>query len=166
MRIFSQRHFLEIRTKNGLSYAPGSWFDGSSSPSANISVSTTDPNKYIGVAKALINKTKKEGFTEDELKNIKTQYLTRFFYGQETNSAQAASLASNEVLHSNWKRALTLSDDMKKVSLEELNSVFNKYISNMVWAYQGDPAKANPALFTGTAKTALPKSKVGTKKRG
>lgn len=166
MRIFSQRHFLEVRTKNGLSYAPGSWFDGSATPSAHISVSTTDPNKYIAVAKALIEKTKKEGFTDDELRNIKTQYLTGFFYRQETNNAQANSIAANEVLHNNWKRALTISDDMKKVSLSELNSVFNKYISNMVWAYQGNPAKANPALFTGNTKPELPKSKVTTKKKG
>jgi predicted Zn-dependent peptidase len=166
MRIFSQRHFLEVRTKNGLSYAPGSWFDGGSTPSAHISVSTTDPNKYIAVAKALIEKTKKEGFTADELRNMKTQYLTGFFYRQETNNAQANSIAANEVLHNNWKRALTLSDDMKKVTLAELNIVFNKYISNMVWAYQGNPAKVNSALFTGNAKTALPKSKVTTKKKG
>lgn len=166
MRIFSQRHFLEVRTKNGLSYAPGSWFDGGSTPSAHISVSTTDPNKYIGVAKALIEKTKKEGFTEDELRNIKTQYLTGFFYRQETNNAQANSIAVNEVLHNNWKRALTLSDDMKKVTLSELNAVFNKYISNMVWAYQGNPAQANPALFASNPKPALPKSKVTTKKKG
>lgn len=166
MRIFSQRHFLEVRTKNGLSYAPGSWFDGSATPSAHISVSTTDPNKYIAVAKALIEKTKKEGFTDDELRNIKTQYLTGFFYRQETNNAQANSIAANEVLHNNWKRALTISDDMKKVSLPELNTVFNKYISNMVWAYQGNPAKANPVLFTGKANPELPKSKVTTKKKG
>jgi len=167
MRIFSQRHFLEVRTKNGLSYAPGSWFDGGSSPSTNISVSTTDPNKYIGVVKTLIDKTKKEGFTEDELKNIKTAYLTRFFYSQETNNAQAASLVSNEVLHNNWKRALTLNDDVKKVTLPELNAVFNKYMANLVWAYQGDPAKADAKLFTASATTkpALPKSKVNTKKK-
>lgn len=168
MRIFSQRHFLEVRTKNGLSYAPGSWFDGGSSPSANISVSTTDPNKYIGVVKALIDKTKKEGFTDDELRNMKTQYLTGFFYRQETNGAQAASLAANEVLHNNWKRALTISDDMKKVTLAELNTVFKKYMGNMVWAYQGDPSKANAALFTNNApaKTTLPKTKLSSKKKG
>jgi zinc protease len=166
MRIFSQRHFLEVRTNNGLSYAPGSWFDGGTSPSANISVSTTEPNKYIGVVKALVDKTKKDGFTEDELRNIKTSYLTGFFYRQETNGAQASSLAANEVLHSNWKRALTISNDMKKVTTADLNTVFNKYITHMVWAYQGNPAKATAALFTGTAKPALPKSKVSTKKKG
>lgn len=168
MRIFSQRHFLEVRTKNGLSYAPGSWFDGGSSPSANISVSTTDPNKYITVVKALIDKTKKEGFTEDELRNMKTQYLTGFFYRQETNGAQASSIAANEVLHNNWRRALTISDDMKKVTLDDLNTVFKKYVGNLVWAYQGDPAKANAALFMTNApgKTTLPKTKLNSKKKG
>ncbi len=171
MRIFSQRHFLEVRTKNGLSYAPGSWFDGGSSPSANISVSTTDPNKYIGVVKSLIDKTKKEGFTEDELRNMKTQYLTGFFYRQETNNAQANSIVANEVLHNNWKRALTISDDMKKVSLTELNATFNKYIKNMVWAYQGNPTKVNATLFTNNAKATLqksnvPKTKITNTKKG
>ncbi len=164
MRVFYQRHFLEVRTKNALSYAPGSWFDGGSSPSANISVSTTDPDKYIGVVKSLIGKIKKEGFTEDELHNIKTQYLTRFFYGQETNDARASSLVSNEVLHNNWKRALTISDDMKKVTLTEMNTIFKKYIKNMVWAYQGDPSKVDGSLFTSTIKSddvkiKLPKNK-------
>lgn len=171
MRIFSQRHFLEVRTKNGLSYAPGSWFDGGSSPSANISVSTTDPNKYIGVVKALIDKTKKEGFTEDELRNMKTQYLTGFFYRQETNNAQANFIVANEVLHNNWKRALTISDDMKKVSLTELNTTFNKYIKNLVWAYQGNPSKVNATLFTSSAKPDmskinLPKTKITNNKKG
>jgi zinc protease len=166
MRIFSQRHFLEVRTNNGLSYAPGSWFDGGASSSANISVSTTNPNKYIEVLKALVNKTKKEGFTADELKDIKTGYLTGFFYRQETNNAQAGFLATNEVLHNNWKRAITISEDMKKVTVADLNKVFNKYITNMVYAYQGDPAKANPALFTNNTTTTLPKPTLVKKKKG
>ncbi len=166
MRLFSQRHFIEVRTKNGLSYAPQSWFDGGANSSAVIQVSTTEPNKYIDVVKGLIDRTKKEGFTDDELRNVKTQYLTGFFYRQETNGAQASSLAANEVLHNNWKRALTLSDDMKKVTLSELNAAFSKYIGNMVWAYQGDPSKATPTAFTGGGKTALPKSKVAPKKKG
>jgi zinc protease len=166
MRIFSQRHFLEVRTKNGLSYAPQSWFDGGSSATANIAVSTTEPNKYIAVLKNLLDKTRKEGFTADELANMKTQYLTGFFYRQETNGAQANALAANEVLHNNWRRSLTISNDMKKVTVEELNSVFNKYMKNMVWAYQGNPAKANAALFTSGTKAPATKSKLKTQKKG
>jgi zinc protease len=148
MRIFYNRHFLEVRTNNGLSYAPRSYFDGGLTPNANITVSTTDPNKYIGVLTKLVDKTKKQGFTAEEVKNMKTTYITSFYYKQETNDAQSYSLASNEVVHNNWRRSLTLNDDLKQVTTEDVNRAFNKYITNLTWVYQGDPAKVNSKLFT------------------
>ena len=157
MRIFANKHFIEIRTNNGLSYAPQSWFSGGLTPYANIAVSTTDPNKYVAVARQLIDKIKKEGFKADDLKNEKTGYVTNVYYRLETNSAQAASLASNEVLHGNWRRANTIKDDMKKVTVEDLNRVFNKYITNITWAYQGDPKKADPKMFTQKETPPVPK---------
>ncbi|GAA4337529.1 pitrilysin family protein [Flaviaesturariibacter amylovorans] len=147
MRIFYTRHFVEIRSNNGLSYAPATWFSGGLTPFANLFASTTEPNKYITVARQLIDKIRREGFTDDELRNMKTGYLTRTWYKQETNAEQAASLAQNEAVHGNWKRALTIADDMKKVSLADLNRVFNKYVTNISWVLQGDPSKADPNLF-------------------
>jgi zinc protease len=147
MRILYDRHFLEVRTKNGLSYAPQTYFDGGLSPTSNIVVSTTEPNKYISVFKNMINDTKQKGFTEEEVKNMKTTYLTGFYYRQETNSAQAASLAANEALHNNWRRALTLNEDLKKVTAADVSKAFNKYVANFTWVYQGDPAKANAEAF-------------------
>ena len=165
MRIFSNRQFLEVRTKNGLSYAPYSFFDGGLSPSANIFVSTTEPNKYITVINDLVSRTKKQGFTEDEVKNMKSTYITQFYYRLETNSAQAASLASNEVLHNNWRRSITINDDLKGITAADLNRVFNKYVTNLTWVYQGDPAKVDATLYTGTGKKPLPPSKLNTKKK-
>ena len=152
MRIFYDRHFLEVRTNNGLSYAPITYFDGGLTPSANIVVSTTDPNKYIQVLNKLIDKTKK-GFTEDEVKNMKTTYITREYYKQETNAAQAASLASNEVLHNNWRRAITLNEELKSVTAKDVSAAFNKYVTNLSWVYQGDPAKVDSKLYTQTIVT-------------
>jgi predicted Zn-dependent peptidase len=148
MRIFASRHFIEIRTKNGLSYAPGVWFSAGATPYSNIYVTTTDPNKYIAVARQLIDKIKAEGFTEEELKNMKTQYLTGIYYRQETNDAQAGALAANEVVHGNWKRAIQIKDDIKKVTLDQLNTTFKKYINNITWSYQGDPKKVNALMYT------------------
>lgn len=159
MNIFSSRHFVEIRTKNGLSYAPQSWFSSGTTPYANISVTTTDPDKYIAVARALIDKIRKEGFTEAELKNEKTGYLTGIYYQQETNGAQAASLASNEVLHGNWRRSIKIKEDMKKVTLADINSAFNRYINNITWVYQGDPKKVTPAFYTQKETPPLPTEK-------
>ncbi len=160
MRIFSDRQFLEVRTNSGLSYAPYSYFASGLSPSANIFVSTTDPNKYIGVISNLVEKTRKEGFKEDEVKNMKNTYITRYYSRLETNGAQASELASNEVLHDNWRRAITLNDDMKSLTAADLNRVFNKYVTNLTWVYMGDPGKVDAKLYTpGTAlKEKLPES--------
>jgi predicted Zn-dependent peptidase len=165
MRIFYDRNFLEIRSNNGLSYAPYSYFDGGLTSSAGIGVSTTQPDKYISVVKNLIEKTKTEGFTADEVKNMKTTYLTGFYYRQETNDAQASSLAANQILHNNWHRALTLNDDLKKVTVADINRAFNKYITHLTWVYQGDPTKVTPALYTTDVEIKkLPPSKINKPK--
>ncbi len=72
MRIFSTRHFVEVRSNQGLSYAPGAWFSGGLVPYANLYVTTTEPDKYVAVARNLIEKIKKEGFTQKELKDQQT----------------------------------------------------------------------------------------------
>jgi zinc protease len=159
MRIFAQRHFLDIRTKNGLSYAPQAGFVNGSISYAKFSVSTTMPNKYIAVFDKLVDSTKKHGFTKDELDNMKVTYLTGFYYKNETNVAQASSIAANEVLHGDWKRSLTLISDVNKVTLEDINNAFDKYIGNIVWVYQGDTKKVDPLLYkNGTLKNDNPVS--------
>ncbi|MDB5006439.1 MAG: insulinase family protein [Mucilaginibacter sp.] len=153
MRIFANRHFLDIRTKNGLSYAPQAWFSTGTTSVAKFAVSTTQPDKYIAVFDKLVDSTKSHGFTAAELADMKVTYLTGFYYKNETNVAQASSIAANEVLHDDWKRSLTLMDDIKKLTLEDVNTAFRNYIGNIVWVYQGDTKKVNPILFTnGTIK--------------
>jgi predicted Zn-dependent peptidase len=79
----------------------------------------------------------------------------------ETNSAQAASLASNEILFNDWRRSLTINDELKKVSVEDVNKAFNKYFKDITWVYQGDTSKVNPALYTAPlSNTKLPESKI------
>jgi predicted Zn-dependent peptidase len=146
MRIFNDRHYLDIRT-SGLSYAPEAWFKNGSIAVAKFSVSTTQPDKYIEAFDKLVDKVKTEGFTPEEVTNIKVTYLTGFYYRQETNSAQAASLASSEVLFNNWRRALTLVDDVKKLTVEDINNAFRKYVGNIVWVYQGDLKKVDPLNY-------------------
>jgi len=153
MRIFYDRHFLDVRTNSGLSYAPGAYFSGGATSSARFVVSTTQPDAYIKVFDQLVERIKTGGFTEAEVKDMKTTYLTSFYYKQETNSAQAASIAANEVLHDNWKRSLTMVDDVKKLTTDDVNNAFRKYIGNVSWVYQGDTKKVNPILFiNGTIK--------------
>lgn len=148
MRIFADRHFLDVRTNNGLSYAPQAWFNTGNTATARFSVSTTQPDKYIAVFDKLVDKVKTDGFTAEEVANKKVEYLTGFYYKNETNQAQAGALVSNEVLHNNWMRSITLVEEVKKLTPLEITNAFRKYISSIVWVYQGDPKKVNPLLFT------------------
>lgn len=164
MEIFYDRHFLEVRTNNGLSYAPYTYFDAALTPSANICVSTTDPDKYIQVFNQLVNKTRK-GFTDEEVKNVKTFYVTRQYYRNETNAALASSLAANEVVHNNWRRAVTLNEALKNITAKDVTTAFNKYLTNISWVYQGDPAKVNAQLYTQSVlKQKLPQSSMSKRK--
>lgn len=148
MRIFANRHFLDVRTNNGLSYAPQAWFNYAATSVAKFSVSTTQPNKYIEVFDRLVDKIKTEGFKADEVADMKVTYLTNFYYRQETNAAQAASLATNEIIFNNWRRSYSLVDDVKKLTAEQVSDAFRKYIGNIVWVYQGDPKKVDPLKYT------------------
>ncbi|TWR27761.1 insulinase family protein [Mucilaginibacter achroorhodeus] len=155
MRIFADKHFLDVRTNNGLSYAPQSWFSVGSTSVAKFSVSTTQPDKYIAVFDKLVDRIKNNGFDAADVANMKVTYLTGFYYKNETNTAQAGSLVANEVLHNNWRRSLTLADDVKKLTPTQVSDAFRKYIGNIIWVYQGDTKKVNPILFTnGTLKKA------------
>ena len=161
MRVFYNKHFLEVRTNNGLSYAPQTWFSQGAVSYSNIYVSTTNPDKYIAVARQLIDRVKAEGFTAEELKNMKTQYLTNVYTRDETNDAQSASFLFNQIVHNDWKRSLTIKDDISKVTLDQMNSAFRKYINNITWVYQGDPKKVNPVLYTQKQTPAIPEEKKG-----
>ncbi len=148
MRLFADRHFLEVRTNNGLSYAPEALLSNGSVATARFEVSTTQPDKYIAVFNKLVAQIKTEGFKADEVANMKVTYLNAFYYKQETNSAQATSMAANEVLYNNWRRSFTLVDDVKKLTVDEVNNAFRKYIGNIVWVYMGDPTKVDPLNYT------------------
>jgi zinc protease len=161
MRIFANRQFLEVRTNNGLSYAPQTRFIQGLSPYTFVQVTTTNPDKYIEVMDNLLTKTHTDGFNSDEVKNTKTGYVTAFYYQMETNSAQAASLAANEVLFNDWRRSIRINEDMKKVSVEDVNKAFNKYVKDFTWVYQGDTSKVNPALYTASPnEMKVPESKI------
>jgi predicted Zn-dependent peptidase len=64
----------------------------------------------------------------------------------------------------NWKRSLTIKDEINKVTLDQVNAVFKKYMGNITWVYMGNPAKVNPALYAPVAKP-LPKSTVSPSKK-
>ncbi|HRH67652.1 MAG TPA: pitrilysin family protein [Bacteroidia bacterium] len=145
-RILRDRLFIEIRTKRNLSYAPSAFLAGDKISYMGIYVSTTDPAAAVKVMTDELRKIRKEGFTEQELKNKKEEYLTGFYMNLETNSALNGMLGTNENL-SSWNEVITVLDKVKNLKLEDLNAAFRKYTTAIHWVYLGDTTLADEQLF-------------------
>ena len=146
--MFYDKMFLEVRTNNGLSYAPSAYFAFGATPYSVMYVTTKDPDKYIAVARNLVDKIKTEGFPPDDVKNMKNTYATRQYYNNETNASLCYMVANSEIVQGDWHKAFTLKEDLQPVSPADVNQVFTKYIGNFTWVYQGDTTKVTPTLFT------------------
>jgi predicted Zn-dependent peptidase len=138
MNILYDRYFVELRTKRSLSYAPSASYQGNriSNPFNSIYISTLDPKQSIDVMVEEINKVKKEGFSEKELSDKKQTFLTRYYMGQETSSAQSMTLGMYE-LAGDWKKAESFSGEVNKALLKDVNTVFTKYTGAIRWTYLG-----------------------------
>jgi len=157
--MFYNKAFLEVRTNNGLSYAPSAWISSGLTPYSAMYVTTTEPDKYIAVARNMVDKLKKDGFPEDDVKNTKNSFATYQYYDNESNSSLASMVSRAEVLQGDWRKAFTLKEDLKPITPAEVSRVFNKYIGNFTWVYQGDPAKVNQKLFIQKETPPLPEKK-------
>jgi zinc protease len=57
-------------------------------------------------------------------------------------------VANSELIQGDWHKAFTLKEDLRPVTPGDVNKVFNKYIGNFTWVYQGDVKKVTPTLYT------------------
>jgi predicted Zn-dependent peptidase len=146
--ILSDRLFNEIRTQRNLSYAPAASFQRNhyNNPTAMIYVTSTDPTQCAQVMIDELNKLRNEGFTEKELKDQKETFLTSYFMNLETNNSQNNMLGSYNVM-SHWSNSMKYMQDVKKLSVADLNAVFKKYVTNVHWVYLGDKSKVDEKVF-------------------
>jgi len=157
--MFYNKMFLEVRTKNGLSYAPAAFIAPGLTPYSILYVTTKEPNSYIAVARHTLDNLRKDGFPADDVKNTKTTYSTYQYYQNETNSSLCEFVAFAEMQLGDWHRAFTLKEDLQPITPAEVNAVFSKYVGNFTWVYQGDPKQVNQTLFTQKETPPLPASK-------
>ncbi len=156
-QMFYQKAFLEVRTNNGLSYAPAAYITSGLTPYSFMYVTTKEPDKYIAVARNMVDKLKKDGFPADDVKDTKNSFATYQYYQNETNGSLANMVSRSELLQGDWHKAFTMKEELKAVTPQDVNNVFNKYVGNFTWVYQGDPTKVNQTLYTQKETPPLPK---------
>jgi zinc protease len=138
MSILGDRYFTELRTKRSLSYAPSAFYAASAvnNPYSVIYISTTKPEESMQVMVDEINKIKQEGFTEDELTDVKEVFLTQYYMTLETTSNQADALGTGEIMGS-WEQLDAFTENVNATTLKDINKVFDEYSKAIVWTYLG-----------------------------
>ncbi len=137
--ILRDRIWVEVRTKRSLSYAPSSFYRTNFSNYGAIYVTAVDPDTTIKVMCTELEKMKNVPITDNELKNKVRQFITFYYLGNETNQAQANSLAFYELSGIGYKVAKDFLNHINKITPKDIQDVAQKYIKNLQFVLIGNP---------------------------
>lgn len=139
--------YQTVRQQYQLSYAPDAGMNSLAVNTANISVSTTEPNRAIPVMRQQIQVLQENTFTPDLIDEISSFFLTRHYIGQETSGAQVAELAQYELVGGGWRKAFEFMNGVRAVTPQQVRDVANRYMKNLRFSYVGNPATVDRSLF-------------------
>lgn len=147
MSLLQSLVYQEVRGRLQLSYAPDAEMDMFAANTANISVSTTDPNTATAAMMNQIRLLKERTLPAEVIDEVAAFFLTRYYMGQETSSAQVVELARYEMIGGGWRNAFEFINGVRRVTPQELRTVSNKYMRNLRFTYIGDTVGLNRSVF-------------------
>jgi predicted Zn-dependent peptidase len=147
MSILQTLVYQEVRGKLQLSYAPDADMDSFAANTANISVSTTDPNRAISAMVDQIKFLQQRQLNPSIIDEIASFFLTRHYIGQETSTAQVAELAKYELIGGGWKNSFQFLNGVRAVKPDDIRNVASKYMKNIRYVYIGDTSAISKDNF-------------------
>ncbi|HSK73235.1 MAG TPA: pitrilysin family protein [Pyrinomonadaceae bacterium] len=145
--ILQSRVYQEVRVRRNLSYAPNAEMGDLAANTANIYVTAVDANQAVKVMLSEIEDMKRSPVSEDIFGGLPGFFLTTYYLGQETNSAQVAELARYELIGGGWRNAFDFLDKIRAVKPEDVQRVSQKYMKNIRFVVIGDPTAVNKEIF-------------------
>ncbi len=145
--LLQAQFFREVRVKRQLSYAPNAEINATATNTANIYVTANDANQAISVMLQEINLLKTRLVDRSEISAVSNYFLTTYYLGEETNAAQAGSLARYELAGGGWKKSYEFIDRIREVRDTDIRRVAQKYMKNIRFVVIGDPAAINRDVF-------------------
>ncbi|HEY0380346.1 MAG TPA: pitrilysin family protein [Pyrinomonadaceae bacterium] len=147
--ILRDRVFEEVRVKRNLSYAPNAFLGSQGANVGGIYVTAVDANQAVRVMLDEIRRLQTQPIGQQDITGVVSQYLTTYYMGQETNAAQAASLAEYELIGGGWRHSFDMLTHLRAVSPADVQRVAQKYMRNIRFVVLGDPARIDKNVFTG-----------------
>src|SRR6185369_105187 len=149
--LLRDRVFEEVRVKRNLSYAPDAFLKTQAANIGGIYVTAVDANQSVRVMLNEITRLQREPVSKDDITAVIAQFLTTYYIGQETNAAQAASMAQYELIGGGWRNSLSYLEKLRSVTPADVQRVSQKYMKNIRFVVLGNPAKIDKNVFTGVA---------------
>ncbi|HVQ38238.1 MAG TPA: pitrilysin family protein [Pyrinomonadaceae bacterium] len=149
--ILRDRVFQEVRAKRNLSYAPDAFLRNQGANIGGLYVTAVDANQSVQLMLDEIGRLQKEPVIDDDIQAVVAQYLTSYYMGQETNSAQAGELAQYELLGGGWRNSIGFIEKLSAVTPADVQRVSQKYMRNIRFVVLGNPKSIDSKVFTGPA---------------
>ena len=162
--LLRDRVFEEVRVKRNLSYAPNAFLNSQGANVGGIYVTAVDANQAVRVMLdeiALLQRgqthrfdpeTERMGLRPIQQDDINAQvavFLTTYYIGQKTNSAQAGELAQYELIGGGWRNSLAFLERLRTVTPADVQRVAQKYMRNIRFVVLGNPSQIDKTIFTG-----------------
>jgi zinc protease len=145
------RVFEEVRVKRNLSYAPDAFLRNQAANVGGLYVTAVDANQSIRVMLSEIERLQVVPVSDDDIQAVAAQYLTNYYLGQETNAAQAAELATYELIGGNWRNSIDFLEKLTAVTPADVQRVARKYMRNIRFVVLGNPRSVDTGVFVGQA---------------
>lgn len=147
--LLRDRVFEEVRVKRNLSYAPDAFLRNQSANIGGLYVTAVDANQAVRVMLSEVNRLQRELIGRDDINAVIAQFLTNYYIGQETNTAQAAELAQYELIGGGWRNSLAFLEKLRAVTPADVQRVSQKYMRNIRFVVLGNPKQIDKDVFTG-----------------
>jgi len=149
--LLRDRVFEEVRVKRNLSYAPDAFLKTQAANIGGIYVTAVNANESVRVMLNEITRLQREPVSKDDITAVIAQFLTTYYIGQETNAAQAASMAQYELIGGGWRNSLQFLEKLRAVNPTDVQRVSQKYMRNIRFVVLGNPQQIDKNVFMGQA---------------
>ena len=143
--VLSGRLFTEVRSRRNLTYSVNAPFVERALSMGGLYVTTTSPDEVLRIMQEQVGSLKESWITADGLDRLVQQFIVTYFLDNETNADQANMLARAELFQGDFRRADRFVEELRAVTPEDIRNAARKYMTNIRWAYVGNPARVTPA---------------------
>jgi zinc protease len=143
--ILSGRLFNEVRSRRNLSYSVNAPFEERAFATGGLYVTTTQPDDVLYIMQQQLAALKDGRITDDGLERLVQQFIVSYFLDNETNADQANMLARAALYRGDYRAAAAFVDELRSITPQEIREAARRYMTNIRWAYIGDPLRVTPA---------------------